>query len=99
MLRDWVKEANLRQFVEFASQRVGYDFDDDDWSAIEVGLEHTDVEKEHWFEYPLDGAERASIGIARDSDSSVVFVRADTAAAVEDALNIAVELMQRYEMA
>jgi hypothetical protein len=37
-------QENLRPMFEFASQLVGYQFDDLDWDAVALGVRETDYE-------------------------------------------------------
>jgi hypothetical protein len=45
-LADWVFAENLRPFLLSLGWFVGYDLDEDDWTAIRSGIETTDQEAE-----------------------------------------------------
>ncbi|TMR96380.1 hypothetical protein [Nonomuraea basaltis] len=51
-LGGWLWAANLKGFMLAVSEIIGYEFDNADWDAIELGISQ-DPEKSGWFSYPL----------------------------------------------
>ena len=95
---NWIFEENVRPFLELCSDRLGYPLDDSDVVAIQHGLDATDVENDRWFSYPLVGEREATVTIAQDSGSSVVFIDIDGPEDVETFGSVLVTVMQSYRL-
>ncbi|GII02308.1 hypothetical protein [Planobispora takensis] len=82
----------MRVFCEILASLVGYEFDDLDWQAVEVGLVDTDDEREErWYGCPLIGAVVSlDLKPARAVGGTEVSVKVYGAA--DDALRAQVEL-------
>ena len=83
---------------EFASQLVGYEFDNLDWDAVASGVRETDYEEQRWFEYALSGRQSLTLGAALDSGTRVAWIRAATDGEMEIRLNVAADLMADYAL-
>lgn len=54
----WIWNENVQPFLALLARYAGYDFDDTDWQAVELGLEATDDEHpDRWYSYPLVGSD------------------------------------------
>ena len=77
----WIFEGNLPPFVKLVASSLGYAWDDGDQAAVDHGMTDTDVEADHWFEYPIvpapDDGPEAVVAVAYDVGGSVVFIRVD----------------------
>jgi hypothetical protein len=82
MVSGWILEVNLRPFLTALGWFVGYDFDEDDWTAIHWGIKDTDVEADRWYDYEFAGDELAAIWLPCDPGSSIVHVRLGVAEGV-----------------
>jgi hypothetical protein len=71
----WVWEENVRTLVESISRWVDYTFDDSDWTAIAEGLKTSDADEDRWYSYPVIGASRVDIDLARNAGAAPVNVR------------------------
>jgi len=98
MVANWIFRNNLRPFLCILSGIVGYDFDDDDWTAIEYGLRDTDGDKGRWFTYRFEGAQTASLALALDQGTQVVLVQADTPAPLDTQVALAVSICQSFDL-
>jgi hypothetical protein len=92
----WIWHENLRPMFEFASQLVGYEFDDLDWDAVALGLRQTDYEARRWFEYPLSGRPSLTLEAALDTGTSVAWIRAPTEGEMGLRLEVAADVMAEY---
>lgn len=69
---------NLRPLFEILSQEVNeYNFDDNDWQAIEFGLEKTSDTENIWYDYSLTVKKTViTVKICQDFDNSdIIFVK------------------------
>lgn len=52
----WIWNENVQPFLGLLARYAGYDFDDTDWQAVELGIQATDDEHpDRWYSYPLIG--------------------------------------------
>ncbi|MFG2340979.1 hypothetical protein [Streptomyces yangpuensis] len=72
----WIRERNLRPFLELLSHYVGYAFDATDWATVARAVEETDDERaDGWYAYPLVGeAQQAEVRLARSVGGDEVSV-------------------------
>ncbi|MFB7032815.1 MULTISPECIES: hypothetical protein [unclassified Streptomyces] len=55
----WIRERNLRSFLELLSHYAGYGFDATDWETVALAVEATDDERtDGWYSHPLVGEHR-----------------------------------------
>jgi hypothetical protein len=73
-VEDRVDEERLRRFFEDVAKVSGYDFDDLDWDAVEVGIGGTDAAAETRFSYDLAGRRPVTVEVARDACTCVFVV-------------------------
>jgi len=92
-MRDWIKEENLRPWLEIVAGALTYDFDADDWDAFRLGVTDTDVERDTWYEYLLGPA---TVRVALDPGSGVVAVSLDGADHVTAEVATATSIAQTY---
>ncbi|MFH9090574.1 hypothetical protein ACH4LD_40620 [Streptomyces sp. NPDC017676] len=73
----WIWNENVQPFLALLARYAGYDFDDADWQAVELGLEATDDEHpDRWYSYPLVGSDhRLEVQLAQAVGGSEVSVR------------------------
>jgi hypothetical protein len=92
-MRSWIKEENLRAWLEIVAGALAYDFDDDDWDAVRFGIASTDVEKDTWYDYPLGDA---TVRVALDPGSVVVAISLDDAEQIAPQTALATSIAQQY---
>lgn len=66
LLLGWIREDNLKLFLEMASEVVGYRFDAWDWDAIRFGIRDTGRKQDIWYEYALVGTSPVHFSFARE---------------------------------
>ncbi|MFE1989591.1 hypothetical protein [Streptomyces mirabilis] len=73
----WIWHENVQPFLALLARYAGYDFDDTDWQAVELGLEATDDEHlDRWYSYPLVGSDhRVEVHLANAVEGDEVSVR------------------------
>jgi hypothetical protein len=96
MVTDWIFDENLRPFLTALGWIVGYQFDNDDWEAISLGVRDSDGETGRWYEYEFHGQHSSKLVLARDPGTSVLQVRASVPAELEPQIRLAVFIFQRY---
>ena len=72
-----VGEDELRRFLELVASAFGYEFDDLDWDAIEVGIEGTDEAAGRRFGYDLFGVRHVAVEVAQNGGCVVVRLTGD----------------------
>ena len=92
-MRAWIREENLRPWLEIVAGALAYGFDGDDWDAFRFGITNTDVEKDTWYDYPLGAA---TVRVAMDPGSAVVAVSLDGAEHIAAEAAIATTIAQTY---
>lgn len=97
MVEDWIYKDNALPFFESLADIIGYDFDEDDWIALQYGLEssNTDAVPEKWFDYQL-GSTRLFVGI--DSGTDALRLRIDVDVKHTLAVEAVVNVMNRYRV-
>jgi hypothetical protein len=83
VIAGWILEENLRPFLECLGTQCGYDFDPDDWTAVDHGLLRADPEPgapEVVYTYALIGKRTIELDLAFEPGAGVVSyqLRADT---------------------
>jgi hypothetical protein len=96
MLETWIWKDNLRPFLEFASFRAGYEFDELDWEAVRYGMGKTDADADAWFAYSLEGDRTVEIAAANDPEGSIIQLRLKADRRTLAALDAATTLMAEY---
>jgi hypothetical protein len=70
----WIWNENVQPFLALLARYAGYDFDDTDWQAVELGLEATDDEHLRWYSYPLVGSDhRVEVHLANAVEGNEPF--------------------------
>jgi hypothetical protein len=98
MVTDWIFEDNLRAFVLAIAQFAGYPFDEDDWLAIRSGIEGTDEEAGHRFDYEFPGRHVLRFWLARDPGTAVVHARVEAPPGVVPKVEAALQIFQFFHM-
>lgn len=78
-LRNWVFRSNLREYLVSLGWLVRYSFDEDDWTAVQLGVASADAEASRWFDYTLYAPEPdvgITLDLAPDVGTAAVQVRA-----------------------
>jgi hypothetical protein len=96
MIQDWIFKDNALPFFEMLAIIIGYEFDEDDWVALEYGLQSsdTDANPEQWFDYQF-GNTKFSVGI--DSGTDVLRLRIEVDEKHVEAIQATVNVMNRYK--
>jgi hypothetical protein len=98
VVEDWIFVDNLEPFCRIVSGYCGYAFDDSDWDAISFGIQGTDVEVRAWFDYPLVGSTTTQLSIARDPETSVIFVKITSDPGIEAQARTLVDIVNEYRL-
>lgn len=98
MIASWIFEDNAKPFLTALGWIVGYDVDDQDWTAVYFGTRDTDIEQARWFEYTLHGSSPALVRLARDPGSSVIHIEVHGVEPHEPEIEIAIEIFARYHI-
>jgi hypothetical protein len=78
MVRGWVFEDNVVQFLQMVSHYIRYAYDDLDEVAVAGALDRTDDELiDGWVSYPLPGTPPLTVSLARAVGGSEVSVRVE----------------------
>ena len=51
----WIDEDNLNPVLTAIGWICDYNFDANDWTAVEFGVKGVDEDENIWFDYPLVG--------------------------------------------
>src|SRR5205809_111965 len=94
MVSNWILRDNLDAFLLAISALAEYSFDDGDEAAIEFGIVDTDVEKDRWFDYLLQGRTSIGLALAEDPGSNVIFFRVEADPDVEAKVDAVISLFQ-----
>ena len=73
LLSYWILENDLIPFIELLSEASNYSFDENDETAIQLGVKETDYETELWYEYSLETDSEIKLKLAKDLGTDVVF--------------------------
>jgi hypothetical protein len=97
MIQDWIYQDNALPFFEMLASIIGYEFDKDDWVALEHGLQSSDTDAvpEQWFDYRFGNAKFA-VGI--DSGTNVLRLRIEVDDKHVEAIQAIVNVMNRYKV-
>jgi len=100
VIGNWVWEINLRPLVEVFAWLTGYEILEEEWHLIMTGVQGTDsdAQPERWFDYEFNGCERVTFSLAKDGGSSVICVRMSAEEPLRAKLELAIEIMNRYEL-
>lgn len=98
MIGSWVLEDNLRAFLTSLGWFVAYNFDPDDWQAIEAGLRNTDGDQGRWYEYEFHGKEVARLRLAKHPGSAVVAVEVEIDDRTRSRVEAAIAIFQHFEL-
>jgi hypothetical protein len=98
MVSRWVFEENLRPVLEILARSAGYNFDERDWTAVRYGVQATDYEGEHWYDYEFVGVHRVALGVARDEGSCVIFIRCESDAEIERTADVVLTIAQEFRL-
>jgi hypothetical protein len=99
VVADWIIEENLRPFLTALGWFVGYDFDEDDWTAIRYGIKGTEQDADRWFDYEFAGQHRAYLWLASDTGTSILHVRVEVPESVVPKVEAALSIFQWFHLA
>jgi hypothetical protein len=74
----WTFDCNREFVLRELSQLIGYDFNQLDRDAIEIGMQNTDSEIPYYYEYSLIGTSQIDISISNESgtDTNMILINA-----------------------
>jgi hypothetical protein len=98
MVANWIFLENLRPFLESLAWFSGYTFGPDEWIAIRDGIQDTDEEHGHWFEYEYAGEMQAKLRLALDQGTSVIHLRIEVPLDVVPKVEAALSIFQRFRV-
>jgi len=75
---------------------VGYDFDPDDWQAIETGLRETDGDAGRWYNFEFAGRLVARLWLAKDHGTAVVQIKIDVDDQVQPRVEASIAILQHF---
>ena len=95
MVGGWILDRNTLPFFEVLADIVGYDFDPDDWVALEWGIKDSDSDANpvRWFEYSFGDT---SVSVGQDQGTAVVNLRIEAQEKHVQAIETAINIMSGY---
>lgn len=101
MLANWVFDQNLRPFLETIATLAGYQFDEDDRTAVEFGLFKTkiaDHQVARRIDYPLSGDRPLTVKLEKQLGTSVVGFELTSDPDIEAKPDAVTLVMQTYQV-
>lgn len=98
IMGSWVFLDALKPFVEMAALFAHCTMDDDDWTAIQYGVQDSDEDEGKWFYYYLEGTEPLYLELARAQGSDVIIVVARGNEALSRELQVIFFVCQSYQL-
>jgi hypothetical protein len=95
---DWIFDDTVKPFVAMAAVYTHCTLDEDDWTAVEQGVQDSDEDEGKWFYFYLEGTEPLYLELARSPGSRVVLVRARGNAALGHELQVLMDVCQTYRL-
>jgi hypothetical protein len=95
MGHDYIEPENLKPFLTVLGWVVGHAFDSDDWTAIKHGVQKTNADTGHWFDYQFGNRQ---FSLAQEPDSTHVYVRIELAPELEVKLRMAIDICQFFDL-
>jgi hypothetical protein len=95
---DWIFDDTVKPFIAMAAFYAHCTLDDDDWTAVEQGVQASDEDKGNWYYFYLEGTEPLYLELARSPGSRVVLVRARGNEALARELQVLIDVGQTYRL-
>jgi hypothetical protein len=97
MIEDWIFEDNALPFFEVMATIIGYEFDEDDWVALQHGFleSDTDTMPEKWYDYAFGDTK---FWIGRDPGSSVMRLKIEASKNFVNSLQTVINIMNNYNV-
>ena len=95
---NWIGEENLFAFLLIISNAVSYDFEPQDWKAIQFGLSESNAEKDIWFEYVLPGKSDVELQLAKEAGTALILYKFLLPDELENNYDFLVYLMQDFKV-
>lgn len=95
----WIFQKNLYSTLLILSEVIGYDIDDDDFNAIDYGLQGTSDEKNIWWYYQLIGDHTIYLQLAKDEENTdIVFIQLTFEEQLSKQVNLVIFVVQEFDL-
>jgi hypothetical protein len=97
MLRvGWISLDNLRPFVFFLADCIGYNLLAGELTAIQHGVADSDAESGKWYDYELVASSMIKLSLGHDPGTNVVHYRIEAESSVSERISVAADIMAEY---